>query len=303
MTEHDNGADLRERFDHAMNDLSAPEHLTAGVLNDGRRMRRRRRILTTGGGVAAAAVVAALVAANLGGGSPSTEPQVATQGPPTPKASEKISGLPSPGPDEWPDDRFPEDPEGWWDMPATMMAAELAALLPEGTRLTDAETTNTDRAPGEKLAEMEGYLTAVLRPAEGGPGKVNMVFYPPTTGGPVPPPQTDADGNVRVFATGPTPIEMVTCDPDWIENPENCTEIPDADGNPLARVLDSTGNGVRSLSLDLLTAEGGVLMINVANTLADKWPTGATPSADEVPLNLATLREIAENPVWTSYEP
>ena len=59
---------------------------------------------------------------------------------------------------------------------------------------------------------------------------------------------------------------------------------------------------MRSLSVDLLTADGAVIMINVANTLADKWPTGATPSADEVPLDLAELRAIAENPIWTSYE-
>ena len=69
MTEHDNGADLRERFDHAMNDLSAPEHLTVGVLNDGRRLRRRRRILTGAGGVATAAAVTAIVVATLGNGS------------------------------------------------------------------------------------------------------------------------------------------------------------------------------------------------------------------------------------------
>ncbi len=151
---------------------------------------------------------------------------------------------------------------------------------------------------------MKGYLVAVLRPAEGGPGKVNMVFYPPSSGEPVPPPQTDEDGNVTARTLqDPTPTEMTTCDPDWITNPDDCTEITDADGNPIGRVLDSTGGGVRSLSIDLLTADGGVVMVNVANTLADKWPTGATPSATEVPLDLPALRAIAENPVWTSFEP
>ena len=304
MTEHDNGADLRERFDYAMNDLSAPEHLTVGVLNDGRRLRRRRRILVGAGGVATAAAVTAIVVATLGGGSTSAETDFATQ-PSAPKASANgngdQSGLPSPGPDdvEW---TYPDRPDGWWNMPATTMAAELAELLPEGMELTDAETTNTDRAPGEAKRELEGYLTAVLRPAEGGPGKVNMIFSPPNSGEPVPPVETLPDGNMRMFGQDATPAEMTSCDPDWIANPEDCTEILDDDGNPIGRVLDSTGNGVRSLSVDLLTADGAVIMINVANTLADKWPTGATPSADEVPLDLAELRAIAENPVWTSYE-
>lgn len=301
MTDLDNGADLRERFDHAMHDVSVPDHLTEGVLTVGRRLRRRRRIVAGGAGMVTAAAVTTVVVATLGSGAPSADTDFATQ-PPAPKSSERLTGLPSLAPDG-PNDPFPDDPPGWWDMPAGIMATELSALLPDGMRLTDAETTNTDRAPGEKLAEMEGYLTAILRPAEGGPGKVNMVFYPPSAGEPVPPPQTDEDGNMTAYAQGPTPTEMTTCDPDWIANPDDCTEITDADGNPIGRVLDSTGGGVRSLSIDLLTDDGGVVMVNVANTLADKWPTGATPSATEVPLALPALRAIAENPVWTSFEP
>jgi len=308
MTDLDPGADLRERFDHAMNDLSAPDNLTAGVLNDGRRLRRRRRIAAGGAGVATAAAIAAVVVASLGSSAPSVDTGFTTQPPSAPKATGNgngdgdQSGLPSPGPDdvEW---SYPDHPDGWWNMPATTMATELAELLPDGMQLTDAETTNTDRAPGEAERELEGYLTAVLRPAEGGPGKVNMIFSPPNSGEPVPPPETLPDGGMRMFGQGPTPAEMTSCDPDWIVNPEDCTEILDADGNPIGRVLDSTGNGVRSLSVELLTADGAVVMINVANTLADKWPAGATASAEEVPLDLAELRAIAENPVWTSYQP
>lgn len=308
MTEHDNGADLRERLDYAMNDLSAPDHLTEGVLSVGRRLRRRRRIAAGGAGVAAAAAVTAIVVASLSSSPTTAGTDVATE-PSAPKASADgngngngdQSGLPSPGPDdvEW---TYPDRPDGWWNMPATTMATELAELLPDGMQLTDAETTNTDRAPGEAKRELEGYLTAVLRPAGSGPGKVNMIFYPPNSGEPVPPPETLPDGGMRMFGQGPTPAEMTSCDPDWIVNPEDCTEILGTDGNPIGRILDSTGNGVRSLSVELLTADGAVVMINVANTLADKWPMGATPSADEVPLDLAELRAIAENPVWTSYE-
>ena len=172
---------------------------------------------------------------------PSTETDFATE-PSAPKASANgngdQSGLPSPGPDdvEW---SYPDRPDGWWNMPATTMAAELAELLPEGMELTDAETTNTDRAPGEAKRELEGYLTAVLRPAEGGPGKVNMIFSPPNSGEPVPPVETLPDGNMRMFGQDATPAEMTSCDPDWIANPEDCTEILD-DGRQPASVASWT---------------------------------------------------------------
>jgi hypothetical protein len=303
MTDLDHGADLRERFDRAMRDLAAPEGLTAAALTEGHRLRRRRRVLTVSAGVAAAAAVTALVTASLGGSTPNTGPQVATE-------------PPAPAPSKVPPTDAPLDPDarGWWSMPARIMALELASRLPDGMRLTDAEIVNTDPGPGEPRREMEGYLTGALRPAEGGPGKINMVFYPPAAGEPapdlstggVPSPHTevDADGDVTVYVEGPTTTERTTCDPDWLNTPiENCTQLTNDDGEPIGRVLDSTVGGVRSLSVDLLTADGGVVLVNVANTLDEKWPDGATPSAEDVPLDLAALREIAEDPVWTAYRP
>jgi hypothetical protein len=308
MTDLDHGADLRERFDRAMRDLDAPDGLTAAALTDGHRLRRRRRILTVSTAVAAAAAVTALVTASLGGSTPSTGPQVATD-------------PPAPTPSRVPPTDAPLDPDarGWWSMPARIMALELASRLPDGMRLTDAEIVNTDPAPGEPRQAMEGYLTGVLRPAEGGPGKINMVFYAPAAGAPVadaPEPggstggepslhtETDADGDLTMYVEGPTTTERTTCDPEWLNTPvENCTELTNDDGEHIGRVLDSTVGGVRSLSADLLTADGGVVLVNVANTLDDKWPDGATPSAEDVPLDLAALREIAEDPVWTAYQP
>ena len=107
-----------------------------------------------------------------------------------------------------------------------------------------------------------------------------------------------------MYVQGPTTTERTTCDPDWLNTPiENCTELTNDAGEPIGRVLDSTVGGVRSLSVDLLTADGGVVLVNVANTLDQKWPDGATPSAEDVPLDLAALRAIAEDPVWTAYQP
>lgn len=304
MTDLDHGADVRERLDRAMHDLPAPAGLTDAALADGHRLRRRRRIVTVSTGVAAAAAVTALVTASLGGGTPSTGPQTATQ-PPAPSTAPPTkapSGLPSSAtPTDAPTDL---DEPGWWSMPASTMALELASRLPGGMRITDAETVNTDRAPGEPKRELEGYLTAVLRPAEGGPGKINVVFSSPAISAPPPPPETDAEGNVTAYGGQPSATERTSCDPEWLNTPlENCRELTNDAGEPIGRVLDSTVGGVRSLSVDLLTADGGVVLFNVANTLDQKWPDGATPSAEDVPLDLATLRAIAEDPVWTAYQP
>ena len=161
MTDLDPGADLRERFDHAMHDLSAPDGLTDAALTDGHRLRRRRRVLTASTGVAAAAAVAALVTASLGGGAPSTGPQVATQ-PPHPRPEQRTS----------PTDAPPDlDAPGWWSMPAPTMAQELAALLPDGMQLTDAETINTDRAPGRAAPGDGGLPDRRAASGRGRPGQ------------------------------------------------------------------------------------------------------------------------------------
>ena len=57
MTDLDHGADLRERIDVALSDVSAPAGLTETAIAGGHRLRRRRRTLTAVSGAAAAAVV------------------------------------------------------------------------------------------------------------------------------------------------------------------------------------------------------------------------------------------------------
>ncbi len=79
--------------------------------------------------------------------------------------------------------------------------------------------------------------------------------------------------------------------------------IRDDAGQVIGRILDTTVNGVRDLSVTLVTPDDGTVMIDVANTLSDKWPDGATATSPDVALSLAQLRAIAENPVWTSYQP
>lgn len=308
-TPHDLEDAARDRFERAMSDTTAPaDTLRTNAMAQGRGLRRRRRSLVAVGAVAAIAVTGFGVQYAAGGtqaeeandftqgGKPSTATRA--EGTPSPSA-----GTPSLGPLEVPSGNPSSEPDGWWSMPASTMVTELRKLLPEGMQLTDPITMNEDRAPEEELHELEGYLTATLRPASGGPGKVNMVFYRPDDGVPAPPPSTDAEGNVDMFLDEPTQQHRLSCGPDAVTRPEDCEQLKAADGTVIGRVLDSTKGGVRSLSIDLATDDGGVVMVNVANTLDSKWPDGATPSAEKVPLTLAQLRSIADNPVWTSYRP
>jgi len=56
-------------------------------------------------------------------------------------------------------------------MPAPEMLDRLETLLPEGTRVLDAQVMNTGRAPGEAYGQMHGYLLAELTSStSNGPG-------------------------------------------------------------------------------------------------------------------------------------
>ena len=49
--------------------------------------------------------------------------------------------------------------------------------------------------------------------------------------------------------------------------------------------------------------DGGTVSIDASNSTDDKWGLGSSTTADEPPLTLRQLREIAADPVWTSYRP
>lgn len=286
-TPHDLEDAVRDRFERAMSDTTAPvDTLRNGAMTRGRRLRRRRQSLVAVGAVAAIAVTGFGVQYAAGGtqaeeandytqsSTPST-PSTPTDNTPSPSG-----GVPSLGPDEIPSANPDPGPKGWWSMPASTMVDELRKLLPEGMRLTDPIIKNEDRAPSEPLREMEGYLIATLRPETGGPGKANLMLYRPDP------------------ARG-----RLSCSVESVNDPGDCRLLKSPGGTVVGRVLDSTAGQVRALTIDLSTADGGVVMVSVANSLDEKWPEGASASADKVPLSLAQLRRIAESPVWTSYRP
>ncbi len=307
MTDLDHGADLRERFDHAMNDLSAPDGLTSAVLADGHRLRRRRRILTASTGVAAAAVITALVAANLGGSAPSTGPQVATQPPaPTPASTQdpKGGGLPRPGPAEWPNDPFPDLPEGWWDAPADVLLAHLRTTLPEGIEITDYDLGPTDRAPGEPGVSA-GWLHATLTGPDGPGGFEIILSMPDLEDPPDPVTTTDAAGNegTTMLATGPSNLVKVKCG-HHARYTDTCVEILDANGEPMGRVTTFLQDGTITFhEATFLGPEGGLVYMSAWNA-TDGKPNPDTPqSAPVPPLTPDQLRDLVQDPAWTAYQP
>ncbi|WP_067434306.1 hypothetical protein [Nocardioides jensenii] len=306
MDPHTDGHALREVLHSSMDDVLAPTGVEAGARSRGRRLRARRRLAS---GVAVAAVAATVaigvpMAIGQGDGVDERPSDAAVAADPStdPSATESRGG----------------DEDGWWSMPASEMAETLTSLLPGGVTLSDPELINTDRAPGEAKAEMEGYLVATLT-TEDGPGKVNLAFSGgepagastvdggeesngPSWIGESQPDAESSEGD-PVEAAGPEGDARYNCDPTGVTNPKDCTVIRDDAGQVIGRILDTTVNGVRDLSVTLVTPDDGTVMIDVANTLSDKWPDGATATSPDVALSLAQLRAIAENPVWTSYQP
>lgn len=273
---------LREMLDSSVSDVRSPAHTEDRARSTGRRIRTRRRI---GVGLSAAAV-AAVVAVGLpnviGGGGDDRGRDAAV-----PATSTQAQS--------------PES-EAWWDMPASEMAELLSSLLPEGVELSDPELVNTDAAPGEpeEEEEMTGYLVATLTTADG-PGKVNMVLAGHEA--------TKAVGTGEGKKSDPSmrsPVEKsamgkarYSCDPRWVIDLDSCTVIKDDTGTVIGQVMDTTKNGVRDLGVTMAAPNGGTVMIDVANTLDNKWPDGATPSSPRVALTRAQLQAIASDPAWT----
>ena len=301
MTDLDPGADLRERIDLAMSDLSAPAGLTETALTDGRRLRRRRRTLTAASGLAVTAVVAAIVIPNLGGGSPRTEPDLATQ-PPAPSEKSPSPSADGQTPSLAPEDGspFPELPAGWWDMPSTEMVAVLEALLPEGVSVVEAETRRETGDPDDPWEPADGGLHGILEGPDG-PGTFQIILYgPDPTELPDPVTTTDAAGNEHTKAYGgsPTNRSRIKCR----RYHDTCDPITDASGDQVGLVASNVERGTSYFDVALLGPDGGALYFFVADSTGEK-PGYEAPTADTPPLTPDQLRSLAEDPAWTSYTP
>jgi hypothetical protein len=301
MTDLHDGADLRERIDRAMSDLSAPAGLTETALTHGRRLRRRRRIVTAGSGLAAVAVIAALVVPALSGGGPSSGPGIATE-PPAPSEKAPSPSADGQTPSLAPEDGspFPELPAGWWDMPSAEMVAVLEALLPDGVRVVEAETRRETSDPDEPWEPADGGLHGILEGPDG-PGTFQIILYgPDLTELPDPVTTTDAAGNEHTTAYGgsPTNGSRIKCR----RYHDTCEPITDVRGDQIGHVASNVERGTSYFDVTLLGPDGGALYFYVADSTGEK-PGYEPPTADAPPLTPDQLRSLAEDPAWTSYTP
>lgn len=299
MTHLDDGADLRAVMERSMRDLEAPDRCGPAAMVTGRRLRTRRRVTVSLVGVAAVAAVAALTLPSLGG-SGGASPQFAgdptTAPTPSPKSRE-ISGLPS---------QVPEGSgvpiqmlEGWWSAPGTRLAEQLEQVLPEGVTLESVDTT-VEGLPAGSDAEMIGGLLGTLS-ASTGSGAFQIILYPPDLDQvPDPVTTTDAAGNEHTTATASSPAlqNRIKCRGYMLR----CDAIQDGAGEQVGRLTTSVESGTTYYEAMMLGPDGGALYFYVGDSTGEK-PGYEAPTAEAPPLTLEQLRILAEDPVWTRYEP
>ncbi len=271
MTDLDQGADLRERIDVALSDVSAPAGLTETAIAGGHRLRRRRRTRTAVSSAAAAAVVVVLVGSSIGGGSPTTGPQIATEPPASPSVD---TMTPSPGPEG--DGSFPDPPPGWWDAPADRLFEQLEAALPADVEVVDHELAPSDRAPGEPDVSA-GWLSATLS-SPTGPGDFEIILYPPDDGP----------------APGCGPRAAYT---------DTCRVVLGSDGTLIGRLTTTLQDGtITFYEVSILGPEGGRIYLSTWNAKDGKPGPDTQQSAPVPPLTPRQLRDLALDPAWTSYD-
>ena len=276
-----NESALREVIEGSMAGVSVPAaRISALAVEQGRRLRRRRRAATVVGAAALAAVIGVGVPQAIGndGSDRSRESGYAD--------SDDATELPA------------DQPKGWWSMPAGEMADHLIAMLPAGTRIVAMRTRSEE--PGDDHREWEGFLVAHIdTPASSGPGGINLhVGLPPEPG-------TGTTAPVTIGAAAPVAASSrqdLRCT-SYGEELTSCEVLRDKQGRRIGRLSRLDLGTVVLLTATLRTTDGGTVSIDACNSTDDKWGLGSSTTADEPPLTLEQLREIAADPVWTSYRP
>jgi hypothetical protein len=273
--------DLRERFERDLADLQPPAGFEDAALGHGRRLRARRRLAGATGCLTTVGVAVAAAAVVLGGGSQgSGDPGFADDPPASPEVV-----LPGPT-------------TGWWEMPAKRMLTELRQALPDGVTVTEADVTDDGLdGPVRGVGGLSGILTA-----DTGPGAFQVLLIAPDPTGPPPDAvtTTDAEGNTTTTIELPgQPLAdrircrkyMTTCDP-----------VLDGAGRVVGRVSTDEQQGTTLYEVALLGPDGGGLNLTVMDSSGEK-PGYEPPSASAPPLTTDQLLALAQDPVWTDYEP
>ena len=84
---------------------------------------------------------------------------------------------------------------------------------------------------------------------------------------------------------------------------DSCEPILDAEGDPIGQVSSNTERGTLLYEVTLLGPEGGAPQLHGDELHRGEAGLRGTPRAEVPPLTLEQLRALAEDPVWTSYEP
>ncbi len=276
---------LRDVIEGSMAEVAAPtSRLSAGAIERGRRLRRRRR--------GAAAVGAAALAAVVGIGLP--QALGSDRGQRSGEVGYADGGAVAPS------EPLADQPSGWWSMPAGEMADHLVDLLPRGTRIVALRTRSDE--PGDSKREWQGFLVAHLdTPSGSGPGGINLHVGSPDTAGP----GAGTTGPVTTGADAPLAAasrQDLRCS-GYGEELTSCDVLRDAEGRRIGRLSRVDLGELVLLSATVRMTDGGTMTIDASNSTDDKWGLGSAPTADQPPLTLEELREIAADPVWTSYRP
>ena len=299
---------VREVIDAAMSGTRPPVDLSATALARGRRLRTRRRIGVAG--VAVAASVLAAVAVPWAFGSDDDRAI----------DSSRLTASEPPAPQ-------PQQPPGWWDMPATEMVATVEAILPDAVVVTSPGPLEADTPEGGPAT---GWINAELT-GPAGPGRLNVILSPtwtrtttltpqPGAGGSTPSSSTDPTGGpvggedglsaeealglVRSRSGGATTDgepDRTSCDEVFTGHTE-CEQIRDEDGAIVGRRLTNRSGAVVMTEV-VLVRDGGTIYAASVNSLDDKPGAGSPTSAARPPLTLDQLEALVRNDAWVSYEP
>ena len=274
---------LREVIEASMAGVSVPTaRLSSGAVRQGRLLRRRRR--------AAALVGAAALAVVAGVGIPQAVGSDAGDRAVTDGYADAPVPTARPG----------DQPKGWWSMPASRMADHLLEMLPRGTRIVAMRTRSEE--PGDDHREWEGFLVAHIdTPASSGPGGINLHVGTPEAPAPGAPTTAPVTVGAGAPVTGSSRPELRCTG--YGEELTSCEVLRDAQGRRIGRLARVDLGQVVLLSATMRMTDGGTVSIDASNSTDDKWGLGSHTTSDEPPLTLAQLREIAADPVWTSYRP
>ena len=165
--------------------------------------------------------------------------------------------------------------------------------------ITHAELAAEDRAPGE-AAVATGWLSATLE-SVAGPGTIEIILYMPDLE--ESPNPEEAEGGLAMLPEGPGHQSRIRCG-HQARYADTCEEIRNSAGVAIGRLTSVLQDGtITFYEASLLGPDGGLIYMSAWNATDAKPGPGTPASADVPPLSVEQLRELIQDPAWTSYQP